>query len=74
MNSHRRSTDQRRRQIAKTHKTMRKNMQKRDLNSKQPKTTINGGYGSKMLAPVIGKPLPTTNTIPVEKLQIKQKI
>jgi hypothetical protein len=49
-------------------------MQKRDLNSKQPKTTINGGYGSKMLAPVIGKPLPTTNTIPVEKLQIKQKI
>jgi hypothetical protein len=47
MNSHRRSTDQRRRQIAKTHKTMRKNMQKRDLNSKQPKTTINVGNGSK---------------------------
>jgi hypothetical protein len=32
---------------------------------KQPKTTINGGYRSKMLAPVMAKPPPNTNTFPV---------
>jgi hypothetical protein len=57
-NFHRRSTDQRRRQIANT----RKNIHTTDSSLKQPNTTINGGYRSKILAPVMNKPPPKTNT------------
>jgi hypothetical protein len=40
-------------------------MQVANSKLRQPKTTINGGYRSKMLAPVMAKPPPNTNTFPV---------
>jgi hypothetical protein len=46
----------------------RKLMQNNSIKKKQPRTTANGGYRSKLLAPVMVKPPPTTNTFPVEKI------
>jgi hypothetical protein len=36
------------------------------LNSNNSKPPSNGGYGSKILAPVMDKPPPNTNTFPVK--------
>jgi hypothetical protein len=52
---------------AKSYIQKRKLVQNNDI-TEPPRTTTNGGYRSKILAPVMEKPPPTTNTFPVAKI------